>query len=81
MGRLAIEILAVVLAGGLIFVVLGCYGIVDELLQIPVGRTCEVNDWFADLGGIVVGLILVAGAAVTIRARRKRLPREPNLAE
>jgi VanZ family protein len=33
------------------------YAIVDELTQIPVGRTCDVNDWAADILGILAGMI------------------------
>jgi VanZ family protein len=32
------------------------YAAFDELTQIPVGRTCDVNDWAADVLGIVLGL-------------------------
>jgi len=34
------------------------YGVVDELTQIPMGRTCSMSDWLADVIGIVVGLTL-----------------------
>ena len=34
------------------------YGAVDEITQIPVGRVCDGLDWLADIGGILVGLIL-----------------------
>ncbi len=34
------------------------YGVFDELTQIPVGRTCSMADWLADVIGIVVGLTL-----------------------
>jgi VanZ family protein len=33
------------------------YATFDELTQIPVGRRCDVNDWAADILGIVVGLV------------------------
>lgn len=33
------------------------YAAFDEITQIPVGRTCDVNDWAADLLGIAIGLI------------------------
>jgi VanZ family protein len=33
------------------------YAIVDEVTQIPVGRTCDVNDWAADMFGILAGMI------------------------
>ena len=34
------------------------YGAIDELLQIPVGRSCELADWFADAAGAVAALSL-----------------------
>ena len=40
------------LIGMLIFAV---YGVADELLQIPVGRTCDVLDWVADVTGALAG--------------------------
>jgi VanZ family protein len=37
-----------------------CYGVIDELLQgVVVGRSCDVMDFFADLGGVITGLILL----------------------
>jgi len=35
------------------------YGVVDELLQGYVGRSCDVTDFFADLAGALIGLILL----------------------
>lgn len=37
---------------------LAAYGAVDEWTQPLVGRGCELLDWVADVGGIVVGLFL-----------------------
>jgi hypothetical protein len=34
------------------------YGIADELLQIPVGRSCELMDWTFDILGVATGLVL-----------------------
>ncbi|WP_218932266.1 VanZ family protein [Adhaeretor mobilis] len=34
------------------------YGMIDEITQIPVGRTGDMHDWLADVIGIVVGLVL-----------------------
>ncbi len=43
-----------------IFLVTVCYGVIDELLQgVVVGRSCDVMDFFADLGGVTTGLILL----------------------
>lgn len=37
-----------------------CYGVIDELLQgVVVGRSCDVMDFFADVVGVVTGLILL----------------------
>lgn len=33
------------------------YGMIDEATQIPVGRTADMNDWLADVAGIVLGLL------------------------
>jgi VanZ family protein len=34
------------------------YGAIDEITQIPVSRTCDVNDWAADVLGIISGLLI-----------------------
>jgi VanZ family protein len=34
------------------------YAAVDEVTQIPVGRSCDINDWAADVLGIVVGIVV-----------------------
>jgi VanZ family protein len=34
------------------------YGAFDEWTQIPVGRTCDMNDWAADAIGVLCGIIL-----------------------
>jgi len=34
------------------------YGAFDEITQIPVGRTCDMTDWAADVAGIVTGLLV-----------------------
>jgi VanZ family protein len=34
------------------------YGAFDEASQTPVGRTCDMNDWMADVLGIICGLLL-----------------------
>ena len=37
------------------------YGIVDELLQsVIAGRSCDIMDFFADLAGVLTGLVLFA---------------------
>ena len=48
------------------------YGVFDEVTQLAVGRSCELNDWLADVGGAAS-----AGAALYLfqvfSARRARL--------
>jgi VanZ family protein len=34
------------------------YAAFDEWTQIPVGRTCDMNDWLADVLGIVGGIVI-----------------------
>lgn len=47
------------------------YGAVDEMTQIPVGRTCDVNDWAADVLGIVAGLLAYQFASAGLRRLTK----------
>lgn len=44
------------LHAGVCWLVIAVYGLCDELLQIPVGRTASVNDWIADMIGASVGI-------------------------
>jgi VanZ family protein len=41
-----------------ILTLIAIYGALDEVLQIPVGRHCDFNDWLADMAGASVGLTL-----------------------
>jgi len=41
-----------------ILIVVVWYGVVDELLQGYIGRSCDVMDFFANLAGTLAGLIL-----------------------
>ena len=34
------------------------YAALDEITQVPVGRTADINDWAADVLGIVTGIII-----------------------
>ena len=43
----------------LVAAVTGVYGVLDELLQIPVGRTADVHDLLADWAGIGLGLAVL----------------------
>lgn len=42
-----------------LWLVVAAYGAIDELLQTPVGRSCELYDWLADLAGAGVALLVV----------------------
>lgn len=43
------------------------YAGIDELLQIPVGRTADWNDFYADILGVIMGLsIYVLGRQIII---------------
>jgi len=48
------------------------YGAFDEVSQIPVGRDCELNDWFADVGGAATAGAALYGVQVIV-LRRSRL--------
>lgn len=42
-----------------VLVVMVCYGVIDELLQgVIASRSCDAMDFFADLAGVLAGLIL-----------------------
>lgn len=44
-----------------VLLVMVIYGIIDELLQgVVVGRSCDAMDFFADLAGVLAGLIIFA---------------------
>ena len=42
----------------IVLLIIAVYGAVDELLQIPVGRHCDFQDWIADMLGGIFGLAL-----------------------
>jgi VanZ family protein len=48
------------------------YGALDELLQIPVGRHCDLWDWVADMGG-VAAVLAVAGFYLALRSGEPKL--------
>jgi VanZ family protein len=47
----AVTVLAILLA----------YAAFEEVTQIPVGRSCEMADWYADAAGAAVGVVVVSG--------------------
>ena len=43
---------------GIVVLAIGMmYGAIDEWLQIPVGRDCELGDWFADTSGVAIAVV------------------------
>jgi VanZ family protein len=48
------------------------YGAFDEVTQTPVGRSCDINDWMADVLGILCGLLTYRlGREVVLRISRR----------
>jgi len=45
---------------GWLYLAVVVYAALDELLQIPVGRTADVRDWLADAIGAACGAVLFA---------------------
>ena len=43
---------------GVVLLVIAVYALLDELLQIPVGRHCDFWDWVADMLGATAGLVV-----------------------
>ena len=43
----------------LVLTILLVYGAVDELTQIPVGRSCEMLDWYADAAGAALACVVM----------------------
>ena len=55
------------------------YAAIDELLQIPVGRTADWNDFVADCFGVLTGLtIYTIARAIIIKANWNLLTIPPN---
>ena len=51
-----------------VLLILAIYGALDELTQIPVGRSCDIYDWLADVGGAMLGVV-VSYALVRLATR------------
>jgi len=55
----------------LVLTILLAYGAIDEWTQIPVGRSCELADWYADAAGASIAMVMVTLVA-RIRSSRSR---------
>ncbi|MEX2169940.1 MAG: VanZ family protein [Pirellulales bacterium] len=58
----------------LLWIVVGCslFGVVDELLQMPVGRYASVADWVADTLGALFGVfafVVLRSIGIATRSR------------
>jgi VanZ family protein len=61
---------------------LALYGVLDELLQIPVNRSADVADWLADVAGAATGLAAFAAVGAVWRSAAARAAaRTPELVE
>jgi len=58
----------------LILGVIAVYGAFDELLQIPVGRHCDFNDWLADIAGAAVGMTLFHLTLIWRKSCQRKIP-------
>lgn len=43
------------------------YGAIDEWLQIPVNRSCDLFDWYADTTGAAIGVVVVSAVRRVVR--------------
>jgi VanZ family protein len=57
-----------------LFIAVAAFGGCDELTQPPFGRTADWYDWFADVGGAIVGVLLGACANRWLRNARDQKP-------
>lgn len=51
--------------------VAAAYGVIDELTQIPVGRTADPWDWLADLSGATCGAVVAGLICEWVRWRNR----------
>ena len=61
----------------IIAAVLAAFGACDEITQIPVGRNCDLRDWFADVAGIAAGMAVFAAGWALLWSFRGRPPSPP----
>jgi len=62
----------------LMFIAVAAFGGCDELTQPPFGRTADWFDWFADLGGATVGVLLGVAANRWLRQTRAETSSQEN---
>lgn len=54
------------------------FGAFDEVTQTPVGRSCDANDWLADVLGVICGLFVYRAGSHAVRRIAGR-PIQPHL--
>jgi VanZ family protein len=54
-----------------VILILAVYGAIDEVTQIPIGRSCELADWLADVGGAMSGVTAWAALWALIWPKRR----------
>lgn len=57
---------------GVAILICAVYGVLDELTQIPVGRTADPWDWLADVLGATAGAIVAGSICQWVRWRNRR---------
>lgn len=57
--------------GVIVLALLAGFGALDEVTQIPVGRDCDILDWYADITGATLGV-----GAFMLAASVFRLPEQ-----
>jgi VanZ family protein len=62
---------------GLVLAIIAVYGAIDELLQIPVGRHCDFNDWLADMVGAIAGLTFFYAGLICRSFFQRHLANKP----
>ncbi|MDB5346753.1 MAG: hypothetical protein JWP89_5130 [Schlesneria sp.] len=58
----------------MLWLMIGAYGIFDEMTQPLVGRDSDIEDWLADLTGAAIGLAVTWPVATWLLAPRPALP-------
>lgn len=64
----------------ILFIALAAFGGLDELTQPPFNRTADWLDWFADMAGTAIGLMLAAIVCRYLERFRRDRPVAPGAA-
>jgi VanZ family protein len=61
---------------GLVIGLLATYAMIDETTQPFFRRTCDINDWLADMTGAVAAVVIVEAVLLAVELRRHRRIRQ-----